>query len=167
MVVKHKNAIINESCESLLKNISFAYFLMLRISIVQLINLNFKYQRDDQFLFISFLKLRFRQMKKSSHKEFLLAQQVKNTISIHKDIGLILGLAQWVRIQHFCKLQGRSQMRLRSCCGQQLQLSFDLAWELPSAASEALKKKKKKNLAIKTQNPNDYVYHMLSLPITH
>ena len=42
-----------------------------------------------------------------------VAQQIKNLISIHEDVGLIPGL-NGLRIQHCCKLQGRSQMQLGS-----------------------------------------------------
>ena len=44
----------------------------------------------------------------------IVAQPVKNLTSIHEDVGLIPGLAQWVRILRCCELQCRSQTKLRS-----------------------------------------------------
>ena len=38
----------------------------------------------------------------------------KNKPSIHEDLGLMPGLAQWVRIPHCPKLWYRSHMQLRS-----------------------------------------------------
>ena len=44
-----------------------------------------------------------------------MAQRIENPTSIHGDVDLIPGLAQWVKgIQYCHKMQGRSQMRLRS-----------------------------------------------------
>ena len=39
---------------------------------------------------------------------------VMNPTSIHEDLGLIPGLAQWLRIWHCCELWCRSQRCLRS-----------------------------------------------------
>ena len=65
-------------------------------------------------------------MKKLYLKAYLygvpiVAQQVKNLTGIHKDTGLIPGLAQWVKGSGVAtrKLQCRSQMGLGSgwyCC---------------------------------------------------
>ena len=43
-----------------------------------------------------------------------MAQQIKNLISIHGDVGLIPGLAHGLRIQQYRKLWHKSQMGLRS-----------------------------------------------------
>ena len=43
-----------------------------------------------------------------------MAQQVKNPTSIHEDAGTIPGLAQWLRMQHGCKLWCRSPRQLGS-----------------------------------------------------
>ena len=43
-----------------------------------------------------------------------MAQQVKNPTTIHEDVGLTPGLAQWLGIQHCHKLRHRSQMWLGS-----------------------------------------------------
>ena len=41
-----------------------------------------------------------------------MAEWVKNPSSFHEDVGLIPGLAQWVKDLHICELWCRSQMRL-------------------------------------------------------
>ena len=43
-----------------------------------------------------------------------MAQQVKDPMCLYKDSSLTHGLAQWLRIQHCCKLQQRLQMQPRS-----------------------------------------------------
>ena len=57
-----------------------------------------------------------------------MAQQVKNPTSIQKDVGLIPGFIRWVKDPAL--LQATVQVTdvawILSCCGQQLQLPFDL-----------------------------------------
>ena len=43
-----------------------------------------------------------------------MAQQLTNLTRKPEDVGLIPGLAQWVRILRCCELQCRSQTKLRS-----------------------------------------------------
>ena len=43
-----------------------------------------------------------------------MAQQLVNPADIHEDVGLIPGLAQWLRIQHCCELWYMSKMWLGS-----------------------------------------------------
>ena len=45
----------------------------------------------------------------------VVAQWVTNLTSVHKDVGSIPDLAQWVKIQHYRELWCRSQMQLRYC----------------------------------------------------
>ena len=90
-------------------------------------------------------------IKKIKTRVPIVAQQVKNLISIHEDVGLIPSLTHWVKDPCCHKLQCRSQMWLRfgiavavAYTGRQLQLWFEaLALEIPYAADAALKRKKK------------------------
>ena len=64
----------------------------------------------------------------------VVAQRVKNLTSIHGDIGLIPGLAQWVNLALlwlWCRLETTAPIR-------------PLAWELTYAFSAAPKRPKKK-----------------------
>ena len=78
-----------------------------------------------------------------------MAQQVKNPTSICEVVGSIPGLAQSDKDQVF--LQAAAYIadvaQIPCCCGcGRLQFQFDQppAWELPYAAGEALKGRKKK-----------------------
>ena len=58
---------------------------------------------------IQFTPLRLRETRSSRH-----GSAIKNLTSIHEDMGLIPGLAQWVRVRHCCELWCSSQTRLGS-----------------------------------------------------
>ena len=82
-----------------------------------------------------------------------MAPQVKNSTSIHEDVGLIPGLAaQWAQDPALLQtvVQAADVARIWCCCGcavgpkRQLQFNPYLAWELPCAAPAAINKKKKK-----------------------
>ena len=76
---------------------------------------------------------------------------IRNLISIHKDVGLIPGLAQWVKgsgVIVRCSVGHRQGLDLallwlwhRLMATAQIQ---PLAWELPYAMRVALKRQKKK-----------------------
>ena len=68
--------------------------------------------------------------------------------SVCEDADLILGLNQWIRIQHCCKLQYRSHLWLRSSVVAWASaeiLTQPLALELAYATCAAKKERKKKN----------------------
>ena len=45
----------------------------------------------------------------------IVAQWFTKLTSIHEDVGLILGLSQWIRIWRCCELWCRHQMWCKSC----------------------------------------------------
>ena len=73
---------------------------------------------------------------------------VRNPISIHEDLGLIPGPAQWVKNPVSCSLGqrlGSDPMLLWLWCKQTATAPiWPLAWELPYAAGGTLKSKKQK-----------------------
>ena len=81
-------------------------------------------------------------MIRSSH----CAQQIANPVSIHEDVGSVLGLGQWVKdpalplgcsVGHRCS---SDPMLLWLWCRQVVAaLIRPLTWELPYAADVALK----------------------------
>ena len=79
-----------------------------------------------------------------------MAQQLTNQISIHEDVGLIPGLAQWLRIWHCHELWYRSQTWLGSCTAvaevQACDYSYNLTPSLGTSIGHGCipKKKKKK-----------------------
>ena len=74
------------------------------------------------------------------------SQEVKNPTSIHEEVDSIPGLAQWIKgsgIGHRCSLD---PAWLWLWCGPTAAAPIrPLAWELPYAAGEGLKRKNKKN----------------------
>ena len=77
-----------------------------------------------------------------------MAQQVKNLTSIHQDVGLMPGLAQWVKgsgIAVSCGVGCRRSFNLVLlwlwCRPAAVALIRPLAWELPYAMDVALKRR--------------------------
>ena len=80
-----------------------------------------------------------------------MAQQVKNPTSIHVDMGLILGAAQWIKdsaLLQAARSCGLDPKLLWLWCRPATAAPIQpLAWELSYVAGLALKReKKKKNL---------------------
>ena len=73
----------------------------------------------------------------------IVAQQVKNLASIHEDADSIPGLPQWDKRYSIARGCGVG----RRCSSEDIAAALiqPLAWEIPYAAGEALKKKKTKN----------------------
>ena len=78
----------------------------------------------------------------------IVAHQVKNLTSVPEDTGLIPSLASGLRILHCCKVQPRSQMRLRSGVAVEVAIAsrynsnWTPSWELACAVGAVLKEKK-------------------------
>ena len=73
--------------------------------------------------------------KESQHRNCHRGSALMNLTSIHKEVGLIPDLTQWVKdpvlLRLWCRLAATA-------------LILPLAWELPYAPGVALKRKKKK-----------------------
>ena len=60
-------------------------------------NILFKGQRDKKIILKMIDKSQLRLLKKREWNVPFVVQQLENPMSIHKDVGSIPGLAQWVK----------------------------------------------------------------------
>ena len=72
-----------------------------------------------------------------------MAQGAESLTGNHEDASWIPGLAKWVRIRHWSKVQCRSRMQLGYGIVVAAAPIWELVWEPPCAVGEALLKKKK------------------------
>ena len=94
-----------------------------------------------------------------------MAQQVTNTTSIHKDVGFIPGLAQWVKdlVSPWdegvgCRWSSDTALLWLWCRLEAAAPIQPLAWESPYAVGVALKRQKNKNKKTSLLNSIWYIH---------